>query len=146
METLLQQTVNGLVVGSVYALIALGYTMVLPDEDKYSNTRNEMLDTLAYALGGRAAEEERAPAGDQGVAPLRLVGGGRRRVVRGIDARLEGTVGLEHALGFGVGAGGRDSLPGREPRGRDGEPGGRPGGGALPHDLRRGEHAGPRPA
>ena len=28
METLLQQTVNGLVVGSVYALIALGYTMV----------------------------------------------------------------------------------------------------------------------
>ena len=36
---------------------ALGYTMVLPDEDKYSTTRNEMLDTLAYALGGRAAEE-----------------------------------------------------------------------------------------
>ena len=28
METLLQQAVNGLVVGSVYALIALGYTMV----------------------------------------------------------------------------------------------------------------------
>ncbi|HMV17357.1 MAG TPA: branched-chain amino acid ABC transporter permease [Rhodocyclaceae bacterium] len=28
METLLQQVVNGLVVGSVYALIALGYTMV----------------------------------------------------------------------------------------------------------------------
>ena len=28
METLLQQTVNGLVVGSVYALVALGYTMV----------------------------------------------------------------------------------------------------------------------
>jgi cell division protease FtsH len=36
---------------------ALGYTMVLPDEDKYSTTRNEMLDQLAYALGGRAAEE-----------------------------------------------------------------------------------------
>jgi cell division protease FtsH len=36
---------------------ALGYTMVLPEEDKYSTTRNEMLDTLAYALGGRAAEE-----------------------------------------------------------------------------------------
>ena len=36
---------------------ALGYTMVLPDEDKYSTTRAEMLDTLAYALGGRAAEE-----------------------------------------------------------------------------------------
>jgi cell division protease FtsH len=36
---------------------ALGYTMVLPDEDKYSTTRNEMLDKLAYMLGGRAAEE-----------------------------------------------------------------------------------------
>jgi cell division protease FtsH len=36
---------------------ALGYTMVLPDEDKYSQTRSEMLDSLAYMLGGRAAEE-----------------------------------------------------------------------------------------
>ncbi len=36
---------------------ALGYTMVLPDEDKYSTTRNEMLDQLAYMLGGRVAEE-----------------------------------------------------------------------------------------
>jgi cell division protease FtsH len=36
---------------------ALGYTMVLPDEDKYSTTRSEMLDKLAYMLGGRAAEE-----------------------------------------------------------------------------------------
>ncbi|NHC15558.1 cell division protein FtsH, partial [Motilibacter sp. E257] len=36
---------------------ALGYTMVLPDDDKYSTTRNEMLDQLAYMLGGRAAEE-----------------------------------------------------------------------------------------
>ena len=36
---------------------ALGYTMVLPDEDKYSTTRNQLLDQLSYALGGRAAEE-----------------------------------------------------------------------------------------
>jgi cell division protease FtsH len=36
---------------------ALGYTMVLPDQDKYSTTRSEMLDQLAYMLGGRAAEE-----------------------------------------------------------------------------------------
>ncbi|MEY9847603.1 ATP-dependent zinc metalloprotease FtsH [Streptacidiphilus sp. MAP5-3] len=36
---------------------ALGYTMVLPDEDKYSTTRNEMLDQLGYMMGGRAAEE-----------------------------------------------------------------------------------------
>ncbi|MEK9897267.1 MAG: ATP-dependent zinc metalloprotease FtsH [Actinomycetota bacterium] len=36
---------------------ALGYTMVLPDQDKYSTTRIEMLNQLAYMLGGRAAEE-----------------------------------------------------------------------------------------
>ncbi|WP_419177491.1 ATP-dependent zinc metalloprotease FtsH [Serinicoccus chungangensis] len=36
---------------------ALGYTMVLPADDKYSTTRNELLDQLAYALGGRVAEE-----------------------------------------------------------------------------------------
>jgi len=36
---------------------ALGYTMVMPTEDKYSTTRNELLDTLAYAMGGRVAEE-----------------------------------------------------------------------------------------
>ena len=31
--------------------------MVLPLEDKYSVTRNELLDQLAYAMGGRVAEE-----------------------------------------------------------------------------------------
>ena len=36
---------------------ALGYTMVLPTEDKYSQSRAELLDMLAYAMGGRAAEE-----------------------------------------------------------------------------------------
>ncbi|WP_229052280.1 ATP-dependent zinc metalloprotease FtsH [Aeromicrobium sp. Leaf350] len=36
---------------------ALGYTMVLPDEDKYSQTRAELQDKLAYMMGGRAAEE-----------------------------------------------------------------------------------------
>ena len=36
---------------------ALGYTMVLPLEDRYSITRNELLDQLAYAMGGRVAEE-----------------------------------------------------------------------------------------
>ena len=36
---------------------ALGYTMTLPTEDRYTQTRSEMLDQLAYALGGRAAEE-----------------------------------------------------------------------------------------
>lgn len=36
---------------------ALGYTMVVPESDKYSVTRNELLDQLAYAMGGRVAEE-----------------------------------------------------------------------------------------
>ncbi len=36
---------------------ALGYTMVLPLDDKYSTSRNELLDQLAYFLGGRVAEE-----------------------------------------------------------------------------------------
>jgi len=36
---------------------ALGYTMVMPDQDKYSQTRGQLLDQLAYTLGGRAAEE-----------------------------------------------------------------------------------------
>src|SRR5258705_3192205 len=36
---------------------SLGHTLVLPTEDKYTQTRGAMVDTLAYALGGRAAEE-----------------------------------------------------------------------------------------
>jgi len=36
---------------------ALGYTMVLPESERYSTTRSEMLNQLAYMLGGRAAEE-----------------------------------------------------------------------------------------
>jgi len=36
---------------------ALGYTMVMPLEDKYSISRNELLDQLTYAMGGRVAEE-----------------------------------------------------------------------------------------
>lgn len=37
--------------------MAGGYTMVLPIEDKYVTTKSELLDYLAYALGGRVAEE-----------------------------------------------------------------------------------------
>ncbi|WP_285727070.1 ATP-dependent zinc metalloprotease FtsH [Psychromicrobium xiongbiense] len=36
---------------------ALGYTMVVPEDDKYSVTRNELLDQMSYAMGGRVAEE-----------------------------------------------------------------------------------------
>ena len=36
---------------------ALGYTMVVPVNDRYSVTRNELLDQMSYAMGGRVAEE-----------------------------------------------------------------------------------------
>lgn len=36
---------------------ALGYTMVMPTEDRYSKTRNQLLDDLTYSMGGRVAEE-----------------------------------------------------------------------------------------
>jgi cell division protease FtsH len=36
---------------------ALGYTISLPGEDKFLTTREELLDTMAMTLGGRAAEE-----------------------------------------------------------------------------------------
>jgi cell division protease FtsH len=36
---------------------ALGYTMVMPVEDRYSKSRNQLLDALAYSMGGRMAEE-----------------------------------------------------------------------------------------
>ncbi|MEK0306283.1 ATP-dependent zinc metalloprotease FtsH [Bifidobacterium favimelis] len=36
---------------------ALGYTAVMPTEDRYSQSRNELLDQMAYAMGGRVAEE-----------------------------------------------------------------------------------------
>ena len=36
---------------------ALGYTMVMPTEDRYSRTRNQLLDELVYSMGGRVAEE-----------------------------------------------------------------------------------------
>lgn len=36
---------------------ALGYTAVMPTQDRYSQSRNELLDQMAYAMGGRVAEE-----------------------------------------------------------------------------------------
>ena len=36
---------------------ALGYTMVMPTEDRFNKTRNQLLDDLAYSMGGRVAEE-----------------------------------------------------------------------------------------
>ena len=71
---------------------ALGYTAVMPTEDRYSMSRNQLLDQMAYAMGGRTAEEvvfhdpttgasneHRAPDG----ARLRLLReAGRHQVVR----------------------------------------------------------------
>ncbi|MBQ6410980.1 MAG: cell division protein FtsH, partial [Atopobiaceae bacterium] len=36
---------------------ALGYTLQLPEEDRFLSTREEMLDQIAVLLGGRTAEE-----------------------------------------------------------------------------------------
>jgi cell division protease FtsH len=36
---------------------ALGYTLNLPDEDRYLKTREELIDFMTMLLGGRAAEE-----------------------------------------------------------------------------------------
>ena len=36
---------------------ALGYTLNLPDEDRYLKTRQELIDHMTVLLGGRAAEE-----------------------------------------------------------------------------------------
>ena len=36
---------------------ALGYTMVMPTEDSFNKTRNQLLDDLVYGMGGRVAEE-----------------------------------------------------------------------------------------
>jgi cell division protease FtsH len=36
---------------------ALGYTLNLPEEDRYLKTREELLDYMSVLLGGRAAEE-----------------------------------------------------------------------------------------
>ena len=71
METLLQQVVNGLVVGSVYALVALGYTMVYGILGLINFAHGEVvmvgaltaLQTVLFLMGA-------AP----GMAPLMMIG------------------------------------------------------------------------
>jgi cell division protease FtsH len=36
---------------------ALGYALYLPEEDRYLQTKEELIDAMIVALGGRAAEE-----------------------------------------------------------------------------------------
>jgi cell division protease FtsH len=47
---------------------ALGYTMLLPGEDRHIYTRSELLSRLAVLLGGRAAEEINFKESSTGVA------------------------------------------------------------------------------
>ncbi|MDN6410827.1 MAG: ATP-dependent zinc metalloprotease FtsH [Yaniella sp.] len=94
---------------------ALGYTMVVPDEDKYSVTRNELLDQLAYALGGRVAEEivfhDPSTGGSSDIT--KATDTARKMVTEyGMSARV-GTVKLgsgndEPFLGRDMGGSGRD--------------------------------------
>src|SRR5690625_3985530 len=89
---------------------ALGYTMVMPAEDKYSVTRNELLDQLAYAIGGRVAEElvvhgptTGASNGiEQGTSPARRMAMEHGRGERGGRLRLGqagGAVGVGRDMG-----------------------------------------------
>ena len=52
MDILLQQIINGLILGSLYALVALGYTMGLPTEDRYLQSKSEFEDKIAGMLAG----------------------------------------------------------------------------------------------
>jgi cell division protease FtsH len=36
---------------------ALGYTLLIPEEDKFLSSKSEIVDRISFALGGRAAEE-----------------------------------------------------------------------------------------
>jgi cell division protease FtsH len=38
--------------------MALGYNLILPTTDRYNETKTRLLSMIAYAMGGRAAEEE----------------------------------------------------------------------------------------
>ena len=46
MEVLLQQIINGLVLGSMYALIALGYTMVYGSSVRFISRRQVAMPML----------------------------------------------------------------------------------------------------
>jgi len=93
---------------------ALGYTMVLPLEDKYSVTRNELLDQLAYAMGGRVAEEIvfHDPTTGASNDIEKATATARRMVTEyGMSARI-GSVKLGQAAGEPFM--GRDMSPGRD--------------------------------
>ncbi len=70
---------------------ALGYTLNLPDEDRYLKTREELIDYMTMLLGGRAAEQLVFGSITTGAADdLRRVGDIARAMVR------------EYAMGTGM--------------------------------------------
>lgn len=96
---------------------ALGYTMVMPTEDKYSKTRNELLDEMAYAMGGRVAEELvfKDPTTGASNDIEKATETAYKMVTKyGMSSRV-GTLDLsgssEPAFGYGNGGGGRDLSP-----------------------------------
>lgn len=93
---------------------ALGYTMVMPTEDRYNKTRNQILDELVYAMGGRVAEEIvfRDPSTGAANDIDKATSAARKLVTDyGMSSRI-GTVkfGSEDtsAIGMGGGSGPRD--------------------------------------
>ena len=55
---------------------ALGYTLNLPEEDRYLKTREELINHMVVLLGGRAAEEMRIRRGDHRRVRRPAPGGG----------------------------------------------------------------------
>ncbi|MDQ6835872.1 MAG: cell division protein FtsH, partial [Actinomycetota bacterium] len=70
---------------------ALGYTLSLPEEDHYLKTREELIDVMTMALGGRAAEE----------LVFGSVTTGAREDLRQV-ANIAGSMVHEYAMGTGV--------------------------------------------
>src|SRR5207302_10344522 len=72
---------------------ALGYTLNLPDEDRYLKTREELIDFMTMLLGGRAAEQTVFDSITTGAAD------DLRRVAEIAHAMIE-----EYAMGTGSGS------------------------------------------
>jgi cell division protease FtsH len=87
---------------------ALGYTLVLPTEDKFLRTRNELYDEMAMLLGGRTAEE---------IACSDMTTGAYDDIERATDIarRMVTEFGMSDAIGpVKLGTGGHEVFVGKE--------------------------------
>lgn len=93
---------------------ALGYTMVMPTEDRYSVSRNQLLDQMAYAMGGRVAEELvfRDPSTGASNDIQKATGIARKMVTEYGMTSVVGAVRLAPVEGEGLGGNGGVSGPG----------------------------------